>query len=380
MTAGRRGVGLTPMETRRDVIVRAAMLADELGYEIFAVPEGWGLDSTPVLAEIALRTARIRLASGVLSVWGRTPATLAMTAATLHQVCGGRYVLGLGASTRALAEGFHDTAFQHPAARLRDTVTKVRALLSGLPAQLDHAPAARPLRLGQPPAPEVPIWVAALGQHTTRVAAELGDGWIPALVARDRLPAWTAQLDRLRETAAPHAPALTVAAGPITAVGENAGAARDIVAASLVWYLGAMGDIYSRSVSGQGYATEVSAILTANPRPSPRHGTVPAESEIVLDQLAAYGTCDQVRSHLERWDDTADIVTILLPSGMSWPSIEAALLAAAPGTGRVGGHVGRRSDRGQAGAIARRSAVAAGVRAGRTWRRCCRGGTPRLCG
>jgi len=76
VTSGRRGVGLMPMETRRDVIVRTAVLADELGYEIFAVPEGWGLDSAPVLTEIALRTARIRLASGVLSVWGRTPATL----------------------------------------------------------------------------------------------------------------------------------------------------------------------------------------------------------------------------------------------------------------------------------------------------------------
>jgi hypothetical protein len=40
MTAGRRGVGLTPMETSRDVIVRAAMLADELGYEVIVVPEG----------------------------------------------------------------------------------------------------------------------------------------------------------------------------------------------------------------------------------------------------------------------------------------------------------------------------------------------------
>src|SRR5215831_8976226 len=149
----RRGVGLTPMETRRDVIVRAAMLADELGYEIFAVPEGWGLDSTPVLAEIALRTARIQLLSGVLSVWGRTPATLAMTAGTLHQVSGGRYVLGLGASTQALAEGFHDTPFERPAAKLRDVVTEVRALLAGRPAQLSRATAARPLRLGQPPAP-----------------------------------------------------------------------------------------------------------------------------------------------------------------------------------------------------------------------------------
>jgi alkanesulfonate monooxygenase SsuD/methylene tetrahydromethanopterin reductase-like flavin-dependent oxidoreductase (luciferase family) len=330
VTSRRRGVGLTPMETRRDVIVRTAVLADELGYETFAVPEGWGLDSTPVLTEIALRTARIHLVSGVLSVWGRTPATLAMTAATLYQVCGGRYELGLGTSTQALAEGFHDTAFEHPAARLRDAVTKVRALLAGQPAQLSHVPAARPLRLGQPSAPDLPIWVAALGPHTTRVAAELADGWIPALVARDRLPGWTAELKQLRAAATPHARPLTVAAGPITAADENACAARDIAATCTAWYLGAMGEVYARSVSGQGYAAEVQAIIAANPRPSPRGGTIPPSAQVILDQLAAYGTADQVREQLQPWDQAADIVTILLPPGLPWPTIEATLLAAAP--------------------------------------------------
>jgi alkanesulfonate monooxygenase SsuD/methylene tetrahydromethanopterin reductase-like flavin-dependent oxidoreductase (luciferase family) len=329
--SGRRGVGLTPMETRRDVIVRAAVLADELGYELFAVPEGWGLDSAPVLTEIALRTARIGLVSGVLSVWGRTPATLAMTAATLHQVCGGRYVLGLGTSTKALAEGFHDTAFEHPAAKLSDVVTKVRALLAGQPAQLGHGSAAHPLRLGQPPAPEIPIWVAALGQHTIRVAAELGDGWIPALVARDRLPGWAAQVRQLRQAAAPHARPLTVAAGPLTAVDENADTARGIAAGCTAWYLSAMGEVYARSVSGQGYAAQVQQIIAANPRPSPRHGTVPSGAQAVLDQLAACGTCDEVREQLQLWDRAADIVTILLPPGMPWHNIEATLQAAAPG-------------------------------------------------
>jgi alkanesulfonate monooxygenase SsuD/methylene tetrahydromethanopterin reductase-like flavin-dependent oxidoreductase (luciferase family) len=326
----RRGVGLTPMETRRDVIVRTAVLADELGYEIFALPEGWGLDSTPVLTEIALRTSRICLASAVLSVWGRTPATLAMTAATLHQVSGGRYVLGLGASTKALAEGFHDTPFEHPAAKLREVVTKVHALLAGQPAQLDRAPAARPLRLAQPPAGEVPVWVAALGQHTTRVAAELGDGWIPALVARDRLPGWAAELRQLRQAAVPGARPLTVAAGPFAAVDDNADAGRGIAAACIAWYLGAMGEVYARSVSGQGYAAQVQAIIAANPRPSPRHGTIPPRAQAVLDQLAACGTSDQVREQLQPWDRAADIVTILLPPGMPWHTIEATLHAAAP--------------------------------------------------
>ena len=216
--------------------------------------------------------------------------------------CGGRYVLGLGASTNALVEGFHDTAFEHPAAKLRDVVT------------------------------EVPIWVAALGHHTIRLAAELGDGWVPALVARDHLPGWAAQLRQLREAAAPHARPLTVAAGPLTAVDENAATARGIAAGCIAWYLSAMGEVYARSVSGQGYAAQVQAIIAANPRPSPRRGTVPPGAEAVLDQLAACGTCDQVREQLQPWDRAADVVTILLPPGLPWPNIEATLRAAAPGT------------------------------------------------
>jgi alkanesulfonate monooxygenase SsuD/methylene tetrahydromethanopterin reductase-like flavin-dependent oxidoreductase (luciferase family) len=326
----RRGVALTPMETRREVIVKAAVLADELGYETFSVPEGWGLDSTPVLAEIALRTTRIRVASGILSVWGRTPATLAMTAATLHQISEGRYVLGLGASTRALAEGFHDTPFERPAGKLRDVVAQVRALLAGEPAQPNRVHGARPLRLGQPPAPGVPIWVAALGTRTTQVAAELGDGWIPALVARDRLASWTSRLNRLRESAVPSAGVLTVATGPITIVDENPDAARDLAATCTAWYLSGMGGVSARSVSGQGYAEQVGAIVAANPRPSPRHGIVPPAARPVLDQLAVYGTRDQVRELIKPWDQAADIATILLPPGIPWPTVEATLMAAAP--------------------------------------------------
>jgi len=91
-----------------------------------------------------------------------------------------------------------------------------------------------------------------------------------------------------------------------------------------------MGEVYARSVSGQGYAAQVQAIIAANPRPSPRHATVPPGAQVVLDQLAAHGNCDQVREQLQPWDRAADIVTILLPPGMPWHTIEATLQAAAP--------------------------------------------------
>ena len=104
------------------------------------------------------------------------------------------------------------------------------------------------------------------------------------------------------------------------------------MAACIAWYLGAMGDVYARSVSDQGYAAEVAAVLAANPQPSPRRGVIPPDAQIVLDQLAAYGTGDQVQQQLQRWDQAADIVTILLPPGVPWHTIEATLMAAAPST------------------------------------------------
>jgi alkanesulfonate monooxygenase SsuD/methylene tetrahydromethanopterin reductase-like flavin-dependent oxidoreductase (luciferase family) len=329
----RRGVALTPMETRRDVILRTARLADQLGYEMFALPEGWGLDSTTVLTEIALLTRQITIVSGVLSVWGRTPATLAMTAATLNQISDGRYVLGLGASTKALVEGFHDVPFHRPADRLRDVTTKVRLLLAGERARLDQAPDARPLRLGQPAAPDVPIWLAALGPRTVQVAAELGDGWFPVMAARDHLATWAPQVNRHRETAAEPSLAgrpLTVAAGPMTVADTDGVAARDVAADCIAWYLCAMGDVYARFVSDQGYAADVQAIIAANPRPSPQRGVVPVAAEAVLDQLTAYGTREQVRDQVESWHKAADIVMIGLPPGLPWQTIEATLHAAAP--------------------------------------------------
>jgi alkanesulfonate monooxygenase SsuD/methylene tetrahydromethanopterin reductase-like flavin-dependent oxidoreductase (luciferase family) len=319
------------METRRDVIVRAAGLADELGYEVFSLPEGWGLDSTAVLTEIALRTRRIRLVSGILSVWGRTPATLAMAAATLDQISGGRYVLGLGTSSRALVEGFHDIPFEHPGRKLAQTVTTVRSLLAGEPAPLSQVPSARPLRLGQPAAPAVPIWVAALGPRTLRVAGELADGWFPVMVARDSLGELAGQLGKLSEAAGREPHAVTVAAGPLTVASDDARAAEDAAAACVAWYLCAMGDVYRNALSRQGYPAEVEAILAANPRPSPRRGAVPPAAQGVVGQLAACGTAAQVREQLEPWDEAAGIVMVGLPPAVPWDVVESTLRAAAPG-------------------------------------------------
>src|SRR5690349_24241156 len=107
-----------PLENRHATFVALATQADRLGYDGLFLPETWAYDTTVILAEAAARTERLTLGTGILGVWNRSAATIAMAAATLATISRGRFVLGLGASTPQLTEGLHDVAFAAPIARL----------------------------------------------------------------------------------------------------------------------------------------------------------------------------------------------------------------------------------------------------------------------
>src|SRR5947207_323568 len=98
----------------RKLYLRAAELADDLGYDSFWVPEGWGYDAIPLLTEMAVKTKRIRLGTGILNVYSRTPGLLAMTAATVDEISEGRFMLGIGPSGKNVIEGFHGRPFDKP--------------------------------------------------------------------------------------------------------------------------------------------------------------------------------------------------------------------------------------------------------------------------
>jgi len=329
----RRGVALTPMETRRDVIVEMAVLADRLGYEIFSTPEGWGFDSTLVLTEIALKTERIRPMSGILSVWSRTPGAIAMNAATLAEISGGRYILGLGASTRALVEGYHNQPFRHPALKLRETATEVRRLLDGERADLDDGIKSRALKMGQAPQPDLPIVIAAMGPKSIRVMAEYADGWFPFYVTRNRFESWIPEVMGMRRAAGRGEATFDVFSGPTVAVSEDIDKARRSVATNVAWYVTAMGDVYANSLRAEGYGAEVDAVIVANPKPNPKTAVVPPGAEVLLEQLTAFGSPKRVQAALAKWDAQVDVTMIGVAPGTPWSQIEEILHACAPAAG-----------------------------------------------
>jgi alkanesulfonate monooxygenase SsuD/methylene tetrahydromethanopterin reductase-like flavin-dependent oxidoreductase (luciferase family) len=299
VTSRTLGVGLTPLETRRDVVLHVATRAEQLGYESFHLAEGWGHDAAVLLSEVAVRTSRIRIGTGVLNVWGSTPATIAMLATSLHEVSGGRFTLGLGAGSPQLAEGLHDVAFDAPVAHLSAVVWQVRRLLDGerlIPsAPREH----RPLRLATGPTPGLPIHIAALGPAAVRLAGELADGWCPFLLPSSALGE-RIQLLEQGATRSRRSPARPQVCPCIpAAISPDPVAARRIASWWVAFYLTSMGPLYRQTLRHLGYKTAVDEVIAANP--TLRTTEVPASADLLLDELTVWGDAASARGCLDRW-------------------------------------------------------------------------------
>jgi alkanesulfonate monooxygenase SsuD/methylene tetrahydromethanopterin reductase-like flavin-dependent oxidoreductase (luciferase family) len=298
------------LETRREAIALGGETDDRLGYDGFFMPETWAYDMTVLLAEVAARTTRITLGTGILGIWNRSAATIAMAAATLHVMSGGRFVLGLGASTPQLAEGLHDTPFERPVPRMRRMVTQIRALLRGERVPLAVTTNARALKLNVPPAPALPIHVAALGDAMTRLAGELADAWAPSIYPWSQL---ATGVERLREGAGRGGhPDRLPEIHPVvpTVVADTDAKAREGAAWFVSFYVTAMGTVYRDSLTRQGCGKAVEAVLAAN---APKFtGVVPADAEELLEQLTVYGTPPEARRRLGRWHEAGAAFPVLL--------------------------------------------------------------------
>ncbi len=319
-------VSVMPLGTGREAILHLSYKADALGYEAIFLPETWSYDVMVLLTEVAVRTKHIRLGTGLIGPWGRSAAAIAMASATLHEISGGRFLLGLGASTPQLAEGLHDTPYAAPAATLRRVIEQVRALLAGERIPLSIDTTTRPLRLDLRVRPDVPIYLGALAPPSVRLAGELCEGWMPFLIPRDRLGEGISLVrdGAVRATPARRVPRICPLIPAVVA--EDSATAREGAAWFLAFYLVMMGTVYRKGLSRQGFAKEVEAILDANRGRSP--SVVPAEADELLRQVTVFGTPAEVRAQLARWYDAgADLPVLMFRPNPAREEIDRALEA-----------------------------------------------------
>jgi len=166
--------------------VPLAREAERLGYALVLVGEGYACDAPSVLGLVAGQTERIGLVSAVMQIPARPPGLTALTAASLNALSGGRFRLGLGVSNPEVSLGWYGVPFDRPLERTREYVDIVRRALLGTPTGypgrrfwLPGAASGAPLHIRtQPPAPLLPVYLAAGGPRNLRLAGEIADGWI----------------------------------------------------------------------------------------------------------------------------------------------------------------------------------------------------------
>ena len=175
-------------------MVEWVQFAERLGVDMAFAVEAWWSDAVTPLAYLADKTSRIRLGTGIMQTTARTPVMTAMTALTLHDLNGGSFVLGLGASGPQVVEGLHGIRYAKALTRLRETVEICRMVFAGekvryagkifeLPLPDSEGKA---IRISHDPV-SIPIYLATLGPNALRYTGAAADGWIgTSILARSR--------------------------------------------------------------------------------------------------------------------------------------------------------------------------------------------------
>jgi alkanesulfonate monooxygenase SsuD/methylene tetrahydromethanopterin reductase-like flavin-dependent oxidoreductase (luciferase family) len=174
-----------------------ARAGEEAGYRALFLPEVGARDTLATLAGLAADTDRLLLGTGVVPVPARSPALLAMAAATVQEASGGRLVLGVGTGP----------AVAGALTRLGSTVEALRLAFAGGRGTVDGAPVATDLQLETPPQ----IWIAALGPKATRLAGAIADGVILNWCTPERVAAAAAEVAGGAEAAGRDPAVVTIA-------------------------------------------------------------------------------------------------------------------------------------------------------------------------
>ena len=245
-------------------IADCAERAEALGYESIWVAEGHGGDQFAILAACALRTRRIRLGTAISSVFVRTAPTIAMAAATVDELSGGRFVLGLGSSHRVQVGPEHGVEYSKPLGRVRDTVAIVRTLIRE--GEVSHA--GETVRIDdfdlwfQPLRREIPIYLSALFPKMIELCGEIADGVIlarstlaGAATARAHVAAGAARAGR-------DGTAIEIASLLPASVAPDREAALAAARPGLAFYAGFF-PRYNRLLAESGFAAEAAAVAAA---------------------------------------------------------------------------------------------------------------------
>ena len=276
-----------------------ASLAEKSGYESVWVPEGGGRDALTQLTAIAMTTQHLKLSTGILPVFSRTPMLTAMSAAGLAAVSQGRFILGLGVGHGPAVENGQGVTFYRPLTRLRETITIVRRLLRGESVTYQgRVFRVRDAGLGEAaPAEPVPIYIAALGPRMLELGGEVADGVLLNWTASEYLKEAVEHVRRGAAKAGRDLSEIDIAGYVRVAVEDDVTAARASLQRQIARYAGM--PYYSNFFDDTGFQAEMATAHQALGR-GDAETAYNAITPEMQDQVAVVGTAEHCRTELEK--------------------------------------------------------------------------------
>jgi F420-dependent oxidoreductase-like protein len=317
------------------VVRQRARELEDAGVDILWAAELYGFDAVSLMGFLAAVTERVQIGSSILPFYSRSPALLAMTAAGVDALSGGRAILGIGASGPQVIEGFHGIPFDSPVSRVEEVISICRAVWRREPLVHSgphyHVPLpagqgrglGKPLKLiDHPVRPAIPVYVAATGPRNVTSAARIADGWIPIFFWPERAQqVWGDALGAGLRDREPDLGPLEIVASTTVAITddpEQARRLRDTVRPQLALYIGGMGaremNFYNDLACRYGLdepARHIQDLYLAG-RKDEAAAAVPSE---LVDGTTMIGPAGLVRDRLAAFQEAGVTVLNLRPAG-----------------------------------------------------------------
>jgi F420-dependent oxidoreductase-like protein len=295
--------------------------ADRAGFHSVWAAEAYGSDVITPLTWIAAQTTRIHVGSGIMQIPARTPAMTAMTATSLDQLSGGRFLLGLGVSGPQVVEGWHGVRYGKPLVRTREYVSIVRQVWAR-ESPLHHGgehytiPYEGPgaTGLGKPlksilHGRRIPIYIAAIGPKSVGQTAEIADGWLPFWYSPYRTDVYKDTLEAgfARAGGGKSLEDFDIAPAVTVIQGDDVQACLDVVKPFLALYIGGMGargkNFYNELACRYGFEDEARQIqdLYLEGKKQEAAAAVP---DRLVDEVALVGPPERIRERLAPWRES----------------------------------------------------------------------------
>ncbi len=312
----------------RECVALAQHAEEAWGYDAVWMAETAGPDSFSLAAAIFQATRGLTIGTAIVPVYNRSPAVLAMTAATLGELSEGRFVLGLGSSSHAIVEQWNGIPFERPLGHVRECVAAVRQALSGektdFAGEFFHT---RGFRLGNAKRFPVSIYVAALRERMLELAGEVGDGLIVNLFPLSQLSTMLAAYRRGAEGAGRDARGDEVVCRFMVSVTDDVPKARDLVRAAFGGYVAT--PVYNKFFAWCGFAEQARAVAEGFAKRD-RKAVYEAMDDAMVDRIAILGTSEQCRTQVAAFVEQGVTTPVLQPLATDRAGVEAVFEAFAP--------------------------------------------------